>query len=117
MVIYGVRNRPITFASVPKGYVEVGAHPDFRFGTVAYERELAPDEVESYELVKIPTAAEREAFVADLVERMREAGWADFVGEPRYAHAVVGQIIERAALHLRAEEIAAEAFRRLGVKS
>jgi hypothetical protein len=113
MVTYGVRNRPITFATVPNGYVEAGKHPDFRFGTVSYASPLSDEQVASFELVKIPSAEEREAFMVLLVERLKDAGWADEEFEPHFAHAAVGQAIADAGLHLKRDEVATEAFARL----
>jgi hypothetical protein len=57
---YGARNRPVGFATVPKGYVSVeepprnpngpGVEPYARHGVVVYDRPLTPDEIRSYEL-------------------------------------------------------------------
>lgn len=57
---YGARNRPVGFATVPKGHVAIeepprnpngpGVEPWARHGVVVYDRPLTPDEIRSYEL-------------------------------------------------------------------
>lgn len=52
---YGLQNRPLSFASVPKGWIidSNREHPDFLHGTVDYPGELTEDEVRSFQLVKL----------------------------------------------------------------
>jgi hypothetical protein len=50
---YGMAHRPISFCTVPKGYLCVEMHPNFRHGVVVYERELREDEIASFELTPL----------------------------------------------------------------
>jgi len=61
---YGMLYRPPGFATCPKGFVAFGDHPNFRFGTVDYDRELSDDECYDYQMVRIRTEGERSGVIS-----------------------------------------------------
>lgn len=54
---YGLTNRPLGIAHVPKGWILKSdrAHPRFRHGTVQYPRQLRRNELEGFELTAVAT--------------------------------------------------------------
>lgn len=63
---YGATHRPIGYATVPKGWTDVGSHPVFKCGIVTYDRPLTMDEVQSYELTIIPSKEEIHRLASDI---------------------------------------------------
>lgn len=77
MYRYGALNRPIGFATVPRGYVDVEppveGQPRTRHGVVVYDRPLTPDETKSYELYPYITPdALVEKLYADIAQYGKE---------------------------------------------
>lgn len=81
---YGAQNRPIGFATVPKGHVRieppVARQPLTRHGVVVYDRPLTDDEVRGYELAAFMDA---DTLVEKLYAALAEYGaeYADFIRE------------------------------------
>ncbi len=80
---YAVPNRPIGYATVPSGWVEIIDRDDYRLdlqrhvarhGVVIYDRPLTDHEVYSYELIPVVEHQELVQAVADEVE---EGGYVD----------------------------------------
>jgi len=72
--------------TVPDGYIRTETHPDFKFGLVVYKRPLDVAKVKSFELMLIPTKAEIDQVVKDIIEEMQEyAGdyLEDYEDDPR----------------------------------
>jgi hypothetical protein len=59
---YGLTYRPLSTATVPKGWLIDFAKPvpnaGFAFGTVDYPRELTPEEVRAFELTLVSATEE-----------------------------------------------------------
>jgi hypothetical protein len=79
---YGAQNRPIGFATVPKGHVRieppVAGQPLTRHGVVVYDRPLTEDEVRGYELAAFMDA---DTLVEKLYAALAKyaAKYADFI--------------------------------------
>jgi hypothetical protein len=105
---YGVRSRPVSFATVPKGYTSFQTHPDFPHGTVTYDHALSDDQVDSYELVLIPTDRQIQEFASVLADDLREYKdeYLEMAREdPRDFNAAIGSRM-RASVHVNRDRIA-----------
>ncbi|HVT35928.1 MAG TPA: hypothetical protein VHE37_10100 [Nevskiaceae bacterium] len=76
---YGVPNRPIGFATVPPGYVEVQPRPadgvyrdHARHGIVVYDRPLAERDVYGFELIPLLDAEQIEAAAGACAKALAE---------------------------------------------
>jgi len=108
---YGVRNRPIGLATVPKGYASIGTHPDFRHGTVSYAEPLSAHDTTAYELDYLPDSGEVDELVEYIASQYRDdADYADMLGEiadePGLIEMSVGAEIERLGWHLQRRDVA-----------
>lgn len=106
---YGVRNRPVSFATVPKGYTSFQPHSDFTHGTVTYDRALSNDEVDSYELILIPSKNQIQEFASVLADDLREYKdeYLEMSREdPAAFKAAVGQRINQASIHANRDQVA-----------
>ena len=62
---YAVEYRPISFCTVPKGYVSTEKHPAWKHGVVVYDHPLDAKDIRSYELIPLVPLAE-------IVDRLAE---------------------------------------------
>lgn len=95
---YVLRNRPLSFATAPRGWIETGSHPTFKHGTVTYAEPLSKADMEAYELLLVPSDADIDAFVAALVQAARENEYSPAENEPAEFYAVAGQAIDAAMI-------------------
>lgn len=63
---YGLRNRPPGPGAVPRGFVRVEPHPDFRYGAIVYPQPLDPAEARSYEITRILTPDELDVLAEEI---------------------------------------------------
>jgi hypothetical protein len=106
---YGVRNRPVSFATVPKGYTSFQPHSDFTHGTVTYDHALSSDEVDSYELILIPSKNQIQEFASVLADDLREYKdeYLEMSREdPAAFKAAVGQRLAQASIHASRDQVA-----------
>lgn len=61
---YGMLYRPPGFSTCPKGFIAFGDHPNFRFGTVDYDRELSDEECYDFQMVRIRPEGERSGVIS-----------------------------------------------------
>ena len=117
---YGVHNRPVMFATVPrpKEY-ELGEHPDFRHGTVSYSTPLTRQEMEQYELSYLPEPDEVNVFVDGYARQLAEE-YGDDPDIMREVHddatlveMAVGAAIDKRGWHLKRADIARRVVQRL----
>ena len=69
---YGVRNRPIGFGGTPKGHTSTETHPAFKHGVIVFDEPLDVATVRGYELALIPTEADVDKIVNDVVDSLAE---------------------------------------------
>jgi hypothetical protein len=103
--LYGAVHRPISSVSVPKDFLEIGKHPEFReFGSVTYGRQLSIEERINHGLRAILS----EKQLADLVATIAtEAGFSEYPNEwieedkedPKTFELGIGQIIDKHCIH------------------
>jgi len=67
---YGVSLRPVSFATVPKGYIGTSRHPEFRHGLVIYDRKLSRREQDSHHLVWLPGRKDLPRLATKIVKGM-----------------------------------------------
>lgn len=106
---YGALHRPIGFASVPRGFTEIGAHPDFRHGTVTYPQALKPDEAAHLGLREIPTPARHAEITEAVTDGFRKyaSKHLDMADrDPHYFKRKVGQHLDPHNAHMGYDEVA-----------
>ena len=59
---YGMRLRPVSPGAQPKGMVSWWEGTGRYWGIIAYNRELTPQELEDYELDKLPASCNPDQF-------------------------------------------------------
>ena len=96
---YGSTLRPLSIGTHPKGPVEFGAHPDFPFGTVTYDKPLSREDADHFSLKKIAGPGDREKLVGKIADRMREYAQEYLDLDPRDAEPMVGQMMQQSGMH------------------
>lgn len=94
-IIYGCRNRPPGFATVPKGW-ESATHPDFRWA-VSYARPLSDEDARRFELERILTEREIAFLIGKLsVEMPYPTEWVTLADEgPEELNALRGALADQ----------------------
>lgn len=96
---YGATYRPVGFATVPKGWVDVVPHKAFKHGVVIYTRPLTNDEINSFELTPIFNADETQAAIKSICNSFEEYAteYAEMIseGDQRTVEQIVRQRFEK----------------------
>lgn len=115
---YGMHNRPIGHATVPKGFSETTKHDAFRHGAVGYDRPLTEQEQYDYELTPIRHESEIPAVAKAVAGHM-----GDYVGEylkPENAEILNDKLshpeVRKAMGHVDVEKVKAELLRQYSGK-
>lgn len=108
--VYGASLRPVDFATVPKGYVQVEAHPEFKFGVVVYPQPLPEDVARNHHLVRVVSPQEAAQEIIPEFKEYAEAYVEDYTDDPHMFAIGVSQATGRRNLYVEGgtpEDVAA----------
>lgn len=117
---YGGQNRPLGFGTVPNGHTGFGEHPDFRHGTVSYDKPISPEDARSYQLDRVVDPKQHGWVARQVAEKMAPdaADYLEFGADDPQAfdQAIrqrVGDYLHENGLHADVAEVAKTVKKRL----